>query len=550
MSADDPRPLPLREERLRDLEQRDPDVLVVGGGITGVGIALDLALRGVRTLVVEKEDWASATSSASSRLIHGGLRYLEQYEFGLVRDSCLERGLLLRNAAGYVWPERFTFPVHRGDGVGLAKLAAGLALYTLVSVPRVLGVPHLNSKDTVRARIPGIRDDGLRGAGDYLDGATDDARLTLAIVASAIEAGALALSRTEALRIEKNAEGARTTLVDRLTEREFSVSSRAVVLAAGPQVDLLRERANLGGQYVAPTRGSHLVLPRKRLPTDGAVIFPSAVDGRIMFLIPWPHYTIVGTTDLDAVPGEPARATWDEVDYLLRSANGLVPAAQLTSDDVVSTWAGLRPLLAADESDPSSRSREERIEREGPLYTIAGGKLTGYRSMAEKLCDQLTSDLAIGARGSSSPTREHRLRGALHQALARPRWSDFGNTSGNFEAIEPAWSKRYAAWSSHVQEFCSRAPEGRRPLDEETLLGEVDWSVRFEDCLTAEDFFFRRTDLGFGPRSRAEDSAQVVLERLSRALGWDEATREREGARLSSALDRTHRWRTESPRNP
>lgn len=200
-------PPPSRDERLARLEEDPPDVVVVGGGVTGAGVALDLALRGVRTALVERGDWARGTSSASSRLVHGGLRYLEHGELGLVRESCLERALLLRNAAGLVWPERFLFPVRRGDRVGLWKLGAGLLLYAAVSVPRVLGVPGVVSRSRARAWVPGLDADGLRGAGRYLDAATDDARLTLAVVRTAMEAGAVALSRTECVGVDPGASG-------------------------------------------------------------------------------------------------------------------------------------------------------------------------------------------------------------------------------------------------------------------------------------------------------------------------------------------------------
>src|SRR6185503_12324060 len=167
--------------------------------------------------------------------------------------------------------------------------------------------------------------------------------------------------------------------------QERTLTPRAVILAGGPFTDGLRERAGLGRGWIRPTRGSHVLVPRERLPTDGAVIFPSPLDGRVMFLIPWPRYTVIGTTDLDTDGESPVRATLAEVRYLLASANGLVPGAELGPADVVSTWAGLRPLLAANGDSPSARSREERVEREGSIYTIAGGKLTGFRSMAERL---------------------------------------------------------------------------------------------------------------------------------------------------------------------
>ncbi len=550
-----PRPLPSRARRWQELEGRPCDVLVVGGGITGAGIALDLAARGVRTALVERGDWGSGTSSASSRLIHGGLRYLEQLEFGLVRDSCLERGLLLENAAGLVWPETFVFPVHRGGPVGRVRLAAGLALYTLVSVPRRLGWPRMLSARSVSARVPGIRAADLLGGGSYLDGATHDARLTLAVVLSAIDRGAIALSHVEALAIENGRSSACVRLRDGLTGEERVQEARAVVLAGGPFTDALRARANLARGWLRPTRGTHGLVRRERLPTDGAVIFPSPVDGRVMFLIPWPRYTVIGTTDLDAAPEEPVRATAGEVRYLLESANRLVPGAELGPEDVLSAWAGLRPLLAAApsahsgrarEERPSERSREERIEREGSIYTIAGGKLTTFRSMAERLCARLTSELGVGRSERRSPTRTLRLRGALARAVERPAWSaldERGRARSRSEPLLEAWRRRYAALVPLVDEFCQRAEQGRSALDPETLLGEVDWAVRHEDCLRAQDFFLRRTDIGYAGSHAARASFEPVLERLAGLLSWNAERSREEREDLRRAVEGLQAWR-------
>lgn len=535
--------LPARCERLEALAG-GRDVIVVGGGITGAGVALDLALRGLRVGLVERADWASATSSASSRLIHGGLRYLEQFELGLVRDSCLERGLLLRNAAGIVWPEAFTFPLHRGGPTGRLKLAAGLALYTAVSIPRVLGLPRMLGRARVASAVPGIRSDGLRGGGAYLDGATDDARLTLAVVLSGLARGVAAVSRMEVLAVENGRAGARLRARDGLDGAEHTWDARAVVLAGGPFTDALRGRAGLAGRWIQPTRGTHLVVPRERLPTDGAVIFPSPVDGRIMFLIPWPRRTIIGTTDLDASPELPVRATRAEVRYLLDSANGLVPGAGLNEDDVVSTWAGLRPLLAAPEDSPSARSREERVERDGSLYCIAGGKLTGFRSMAEGLGARIAADLGTGDAARRSPTRATRLRGAFEAPVDRPSWSSLP-IEPRSRALGTAWRRRYAALVPAVEELCGRTEEGRSPLDDETLLGEVDWAVRQEDCLTAQDFLLRRTDLGYGPRAQVEAVEGRVLERLGRVQAWGQERLSRETEQWRERLRALHAWRVD-----
>ncbi|MEO0652662.1 MAG: glycerol-3-phosphate dehydrogenase/oxidase, partial [Planctomycetota bacterium] len=476
--------------------------------------------------------------SASSRLIHGGLRYLEQFEFGLVRESCLERALLLKNAAGLVWPERFAFPVRRGDRVGRAKLMAGMSLYTLLSIPRVLGLPSLISKGATLARVPGMSPDGLRGAGSYLDAATDDARLCLAVVRTALGRGAVCLSRAEVTSLEDGASGVSAEVLDRESGQRLEVRARRAILAGGPFSEALRERAGLSGRWISPTRGSHLLVPRERLPTDGAVIFASPVDGRVMFLIPWMHQTAIGTTDLDQSATDPSRPTRDEVQYLLDSANGLVPSADLGAGDVISTWSGLRPLLAAPEDDPSARSREERVEREGNCYTIAGGKLTGFRSMAEQLGARVARDLGRGDARKASPTRRMRLVGALDAPIERPAWS---STKPSAEAaLATAWDKRYAAERPAVE---ARVDPHDLALDAETRLGEVDWAVEHEDALGLCDVLFRRTDVGYGRRDAVERAASAVTERLRTRLGWDDGRTAREQAELERELDRLHGWR-------
>jgi len=526
VNATAPTPPPPRAQRLDALASRHFDAIVVGGGITGAGVALDLVCRGLSVALVERGDWGQETSSASSRLLHGGLRYLEQYEFGLVRESCLERALLLRNAAGLAWPERFTFPLFEDGRVGRLKLAAGLGLYTLLSLPHPLGVPKLVGADAARRAVPGVRD-GLVGAGQYLDGATDDARLVWAVVRTAIERGAVCASRVNAVRIEHAGdrdEGVEVHLADVLDEgRDLGVlRADHAVLCGGPFTEGLRERANLTGRWLSPTRGTHVVLPRAKLPTDGAVVFASPVDGRVMFVLPWPGHTIVGTTDVDA-PVEPrgddgrGEASDAEVAYLVDSANGLVPSANLTRADVVSAWSGLRPLLAAPDADPSARSREERVLREGSITTIAGGKLTGFRSMAEKLGGVLARHLAqratqrrtIVARGTS-PTRAVRLWGALDAPRSdRPDWSRAEpDAAGLRRAAEEL---RYGRFAAAARDAEAQGPHaGRAPLDPATHWADVAWAARYEDALEAADLLVRRTDLGYTRPDLAEHCAEEI----------------------------------------
>ncbi|HED64582.1 MAG TPA: glycerol-3-phosphate dehydrogenase/oxidase [Planctomycetes bacterium] len=547
-----PKPNPPRTERFSKLEEQTFDALVLGGGITGAGIALDLVARGLEVALIERGDWASATSSASSRLVHGGLRYLEQFEFHLVRTSCLERALLLENAAGLVWPERFTFPIHETSPVPKWKLRAGLLLYTAVSIPRILGWPRSLDPAAVRRAIPGVRGEGLVGGGSYLDGATDDARLTLAVVRTAMQRGAVALSWTEAVGVERGSEETEVRLIDRIEGREFSARARRIVLAGGPGTDALRGMCGLtGSTWIQPTRGSHITVPRERLPTDGAVILHSAVDGRVLFLIPWPRYTVIGTTDIDADPAQPPRATAAEVGYLLDSANALVPDAALTRSDVVATWAGLRPLLAANKRDPSARSREERIALEGPFLTIAGGKLTAYRAMAEEVGARLAQDLGRGDRTRHSPTRDLRLVGALGERSIRPLWSHL-TTAGlpagwdlEEDGITEVWERRYGSLRGAVGRLVSDTPRGMERLDPATRLGEVRWAIEHEDALGLRDVLFRRTDAGFEPLETALSSAERIADEMARLLTWDGERRDRELAEARAELHARQAWRGE-----
>lgn len=546
MSRPEPTLAP-RSERLATLERDSHQVVVVGGGITGAGIALDLALRGLRVVLVERGDWAGATSSASSRLVHGGLRYLEQFELGLVRESCRERRLLLRNAGGLVWPERFLFPLRRGDRLGALRVRLGLWLYTALSLPSPLGWPGSLSRTELERALPGSDPRVIQATGTYLDGATDDARLTLAVVLSAARAGALVSNRIEVTGVD-NGERPRVRLRDLEQARSFDLSCDAVVLAAGPFTDRLRQQAGLddppGKNWMATSRGTHLLVPRQRLPTDGAVILPSAVDGRIVFLLPRPRQTVIGTTDVDASPDQPIQATRAEVSYLLETANHLVPRARLSDEDVLCTWAGLRPLLASDATSPSQRSREERIERSGRIYTIAGGKLTGYRAMAESLAHRLTADLRIGRPGRRSPTRSHRLCYAAAESRNRPDWSRWtGRLAQGDELLEAALRQRYGAAADEVLAYLDQVEDGRQRLDPETCVGEIDWAVEREDCRSIEDFLLRRTDAGYDSRQQAGSRGEVVLARLTRLLGFDAARQQLERQRWCEKLDDMHAWR-------
>lgn len=454
-----------------DLNEGKLDVVVVGGGITGCGVALDLALRGLRVTLIEKADFACATSSASSRLIHGGLRYLENFQFGFVREALTERARLLDLAPDHVRPEPFLFALRDSDRLPTWKLAAGLTLYGALSLPRVIEWPRL----AARREIAAVFHDGttapprgVRGGGFYSDGATHDARLTLAIADAARSAGATLLRGVEAVGLERHPGGAFVFARDRFAERDLQFDAAAVVLAAGPFTDALRRTFAGESHLLATTRGTHIVVRATRLPLARSVIFTSCVDGRVVFLLRWGLYTAIGTTDVDAEPNVPAVATRREVDYLLASANGLLPDLALSMEDVLSTVAGLRPLLRKGDRAASQRSREEVVLEDGPFFTIAGGKLTGYRAIAEKVGARVAGFLRRGDASEASPTRSHRL---------------------------PASDPRFAAFEAALR--------GNEPVAQRELVA----SLRRDDPrLTPADVLLRRTDLGLESREFVEEA--------------------------------------------
>lgn len=385
------------DSSLAALESRVFDVLVIGGGITGAGVARDAAMRGLSVAIVEKGDWANGTSSKSSRLIHGGIRYLERGEIGLVRESVREREILLRIAPHLVRPLEFTWPVYRGARLPRWQLRIGLTIYDLLARKSGARVHQALDPEQVLDKEPSLRAEGLTGGVSYFDAATDDAGLTRANVVSAVAHGAIAVSHARAE--SATAENGRVGAVVRGTVEEGStrVAARAIVSATGPW-------------QAKGTKGSHIVVDRSRVGNHGAVTMTSPDDGRVMFVLPSGDRTIVGTTDIrtDETPDD-VKASGVEVAYLLRAVNSCFPDSGLLPGDVLETWAGIRPLASAPEgTNPSSISREHRISRDkAGVVIVTGGKLTTYRSMAAEVVDEV--ERVLGRKVVRSATDEEPL---------------------------------------------------------------------------------------------------------------------------------------------
>ena len=377
------------------LESRIFDLLIVGGGITGAGIARDASMRGLSVALVEKRRWANGTSSKSSRLIHGGIRYLERGQIGLVRESVRERETLLRIAPHLVKPLEFTWPVYRGARLPSWKLRAGLTIYDLLAGKRGVRKHRSLSRDEVLEQEPHLGRSGLRGGAAYYDASTDDVGLTVATIRAAMEHGAVCVehAKMESITVTSSrADGA--VVSDMLNSGTVNVRSKVIVSATGPW-------------QAKGTKGSHIALDRTRIGNRNAVTLTAPQDGRVMFVLPAGDRTIVGTTDIRTEESpDDVSASDAEIDYLIGAANHYFPASRLVRADVLETWAGIRPLAATPPgAAPSSISREHQISRDrSGVIIVTGGKLTTYRSMAAEIVDVVEREL--GRRPARSPTGE------------------------------------------------------------------------------------------------------------------------------------------------
>ena len=512
------------------------DVLIIGGGITGAGIARDAALRGLRVALVDKSDVAGGTSSRSSRLIHGGLRYLEHGDLRLVFEASRERRILLRIAPHLVRPLPFLFPAYRGARVPPWKLRAGLWLYDLLAAFRNVHAHRWLGAKRVRALEPGLRDKDLAGAGLYYDAQTDDARLALATLRSAATAGALIASYTEVLALAKpDGRVAGASVRDVLTGRRLELRARVVVNATGPWVDAVRR---LDEPAATPllrlSKGAHVAVPRARIGNTHAVTLTSPLDGRVMFVLPWGDVSYIGTTETEeTVTPERARATGDDAVYLLRSANAFFPRARLAPHDVVSTWAGLRPLLAPDRSRSAGAvSREHRVvESASGLITIAGGKLTTYRVMGRDVADRVAARLRQldGRRPAGAPATDRLplpggetadLDVLISSALAR----------GVGEPTAKHLVASYGTESAAVLNLVDKQRALGKPILEgrPEIRAEVVHAVQREMALRLADVLIRRTHLFYQARGQAVTATAVVADVMGPLLGWDEARRAEE----------------------
>lgn len=504
------------------------DLLIIGGGITGAGIARDAALRGLRTALVERDDFASGTSSRSSRLVHGGVRYLEHGYLHLVFEASRERRTLLSIAPHLVSPLAFTWPVYAGARVPRWKLGAGLFLYDALALFRNVGTHRQLSVADVLANEPALRSDGLQGGAQYWDAHTDDARLTLANAQAASEAGAVVINHAAVCEIVH--EGGRAVgavVQDAFGSGSTTVRAACLVNAAGPWSTAIRRMDQPDAPpAVQGTKGVHLAVDADRVGNRGAVTLLSVIDGRVMFVLPFGALTIVGTTDTKTTAApEDVRASRADVAYLLESVNAAFPAARLTEADVVSAWAGIRPLSASVKetgTDPASLSREHSIETSpGGVVTVSGGKLTTYRSMAVEVVDAV--ERALGRTVTAPVTQSLLLPGGAlgpTDGVVNATASRVGSP-GIARRLVRAYGDRWPA----VLAYAESDPSLAQPLvDGLPYVGaEVRYAAEQEMACTVADVLMRRMQLAFETRDAGRSAAPRVAALLAPLRGWDDA---------------------------
>ncbi len=535
------------ESRTEALDQMSDeaglDVLVIGGGVTGAGIALEAATRGLRVGIVEAQDWSSGTSSRSSKLVHGGLRYLQMLDFNLVREALTERDLLMTRLAPHlVKPVAFLYPLEHRVWER-AYVGAGVALYDTLATasPRRRALPlhrHLSRRGMLD-RFPDLRHDAAVGALQYWDATVDDARLVLTLVRTAASYGALAASRTQVVALTKSGSGRvdGAVVLDLETGRELRIHARAVINSTGVWTEQTESLAGTsGGLQVLASKGIHIVVPRDRIRGEVGLILQT--EKSVLFIIPWSRYWLIGTTDTPWTQelAHPV-ATAADIDYVLEHANEVL-ATPLTRDDIIGTWAGLRPLLQPGTKDgtPSAKvSREHTTASPIPgLTVIAGGKLTTYRVMAKDAVD-----FALGEWAADLPSITERipLVGAVGlEALGR-RAAVVARTYGWSDQMVDHLLHRYGSLLGDLVDAIAARPDLARPLEHAPayLRAEIAYAATHEGVVHLEDVLLHRTRLNYEMRDRGLAALDEIATLTGELLGWDE---ERLAAEIASYIGR------------
>ncbi|WP_299455988.1 glycerol-3-phosphate dehydrogenase/oxidase [uncultured Microscilla sp.] len=518
-----------RQVLLDKLSEETYDLLLIGGGITGAGIALDAASRGLKVALIDKQDFAQGTSSRSTKLIHGGLRYLKQGEIKLVKEVGSERAIVHKNAPHLVIPEKMLLPLVQGGNYGKLMTSFGLWTYDLLAGVKGDDRRKMLSKKQTLEKEPLLNPNTLKGGGYYAEYRTDDARLTIGVIKTAAKYGALCANHCEATKLvykREQLQGVEVT--DQLTERIFTIKAQYVVNATGPWVDTIRKEDNsLKGKRLHLTKGVHLVVSHEKLPLKQSLYF-DVPDGRMIFAIPRGKITYIGTTDTNYKGKmEEPRTTLADAEYLLNSINDTFPEVNLTLNDIESSWAGLRPLIHQEGKSPSELSRKDEIfESASGLISIAGGKLTGYRKMAQRVVDLVvrkmkrndkcqTKGITIigGEFGSAKAVNDYIAQ--VSQQLTTEGFEDYtaGYLVGTYGSQTKDILGKYAA---QKQENPPYSPQLC------LAMAELHFCLENEAVHTLGDFFNRRTGRLYFDIHSVKELVEAIAQELQIELGWTE----------------------------
>jgi glycerol-3-phosphate dehydrogenase len=523
-----------RSRLQKELAGKQLDLLVIGGGITGAGIALDAQSRGIDTVVIEMQDFAAGTSSRSTKLVHGGLRYLKQLEIGLVAEVGKERAIVYENGPHVTTPEWMLLPIIPGGSLGRFATSIGLKVYDFLAGVKKSERRRMLTKQEALHKEPLLRKVDLKGAGYYVEYRTDDARLTLEVLKKAVSLGAKAfnyMKAEELLYEDEKLVGVHVR--DLLTDETFHLKAKKIVNATGPWVDELREKdGSKKGKTLHWTKGVHIVVDQKRFPLRQAVYFDTS-DGRMVFAIPRDGKTYIGTTDTDYKKDlVNPRVTKEDRDYLIRAANHMFPEVRLKAEDVEAFWAGIRPLIHEEGKSPSEISRKDEIfHSETGLITIAGGKLTGYRKMAEKVVDLIAKELKEETGKSYPGCRTDQIAISGGEVGGSRGWISFleqKQQKGMEIGLTSKESVRLAKlYGSNVDEVFAWVVRGGQEAERFgvplSIYASVMYGIENESVAKPVDYFIRRTGAMFFNIHWVKEWKEPVITLMKEKLGWSQS---------------------------
>ncbi|QQK78393.1 glycerol-3-phosphate dehydrogenase/oxidase [Salicibibacter cibarius] len=520
------------------MTEMELDLLIIGGGITGVGTALDAQTRGVKTGLIEMQDFAAGTSSRSTKLIHGGLRYLKNFEIKTVAEVGKERAIVYENAPHVTTPLRMMLPFYKGGTFGSFTTSVGLSVYDrLAGVKKAERRTMMGAKEA-KEQEPILADEKLRGAGMYVEYRTDDARLTLEVAKTAAQKGAHLANYVKAEAfIYDNGKVIGVVARDMITDKTSKIYAKKIVNATGPWVDHLREQdRSKTGKTLHLSKGVHLVFSKKRLPLQQAIYFDTPFkDGRMMFAIPRGDKVYLGTTETDYEGDEREPGVTDEdVAYIIKATNAMFPGYHIATDDVESSWSGLRPLIHEEGKDPSDISRKDEIfHSESGLMTIAGGKLTGYRKMADAIVSMVAEELEKETGASYPPCQTKNLAlsggdvgGSQELVYFNKTFVNAGMKLGLDENTARELVERYGSNVSQVFMYLEDDEADTFQLPK-AVWASLRYALEHEMTLTPVDFLLRRTSYLLFDIDTARENKDAVVEAMAMKLQWTTDEKER-----------------------